>query len=157
MNDSMSEIMANLDSAAYQEFHLQPVEYINANIYLIHGCRTANDCLYLKEINGFRKNETIKHLKICRSREDEPGNVKYVQDYLMKLEELKKLILDKKTSIYVCGDQIKFTKDVFNTFAQVIDQPDAEKLLKEKQKSKQYLEDGYKTIELIINLLYFYI
>ena len=116
---------------------------INSNIYLIHGCKTRNDCLYLNELKYFKQKEILNHLKICYSRENAltADNFKYVQDYLRTLSEIKKLILDENTHIYCCGDQIKFTKDVFNTLIQCIDQSEAEQLLKDKKKNKSYLED----------------
>lgn len=122
--------------------HTDHINIDEFNLYLIHGCRTKNDCLYLNDLNKFKDEKIINHLKICYSRVNElSNNFKYVQDYLKTLKELKNLILNEETVIYVCGDQIKFTRDVFNAFVQLIDEPIAEQKLKKMQKEQKYLQD----------------
>jgi sulfite reductase alpha subunit-like flavoprotein len=46
----------------------------------------------------------------------------YVQDLLSEhAAELKRLVLKEKAHVYVCGDASRMAKDVFKTFAGLID------------------------------------
>lgn len=117
---------------------------IHPNYYLVHGCRTEKDCLYLDELKSFERENFFKDFQLCISREDRPGNLPHVQDYLKSVKnELRRLLLDEQqdTVVYVCGDQIKFPKDVFNTLVEILDLPNAEQMLKGMQKSGKYLQD----------------
>lgn len=118
---------------------------VRPNYYLVHGCRTENDCLYLDELNSFASENFFKEFKVCCSRENRPGNLPHVQDHLKSTKnELRELLLDRQqqdVAIYVCGDQIKFPKDVFNTLIEILDLPNGEQLLREMQKSGKYLQD----------------
>lgn len=107
------------------------------NLYLIHGCRTKNDCLYLDELNTFSKSGVLSRLKICYSRGDRDSE--HIPDYLKSSSVIRDLILHaKETRIYVCGDQIKFPKDVCNALAELIG---SEQILKQMQKEKRFLQD----------------
>lgn len=81
-------------------------------------------------------------MNIVYSREGD-GRFKYVQDYLKSSEDIKSLIFDQETNVYVCGDQLTMVKDVFNAFKELIDLPNADKLLREMQKNKRYLFDAW--------------
>ena len=114
------------------------------NYYLVHGCRTENDCLYLDELRSFERENLFRDFKLCISRENRSNNLPHVQDYLKSIKnELKRLLLDEQQNsvIYVCGDQIKFPKDVFSTFVEILDLPNADQILKGMQKNGKYLQD----------------
>lgn len=116
---------------------------IRPNYYLVHGCRTEQDCLYLDELKSFAEEKFFKQFKVCCSREDRSGNLPHVQDFLKSIKnELKTLLLDRQdVVVYVCGDQIKFPKDMFNTLVEILDQPNGEQMLREMQKNGKYLQD----------------
>ena len=119
-------------------------QLVRPNYYLVHGCRTEKDCLYLCELRSLESKKFFKDFKLCISRENRPCNPPHVQDYLKSIQnELKKLLLDKQqnTVVYVCGDQIKFPKDVFGTLVEILDVPNADQVLREMQKSGKYLQD----------------
>lgn len=126
-----------------QNWDNEKLEKFKPNIYLIHGSRTKIDCLYYDELKQLNELNIINHLKIVYSRENQNEEFKYVQDYLKTLNELKELILNQDTGIFVCGDQLTMVKDVFNSFKDLIDRQDADKFLKEMQKNKKYLVDAW--------------
>lgn len=112
-----------------------------SDLYLIHGCRTKNDCLYFDELNKFHEKGILRHLKICYSREDNDG-YRHVNDYLKTMQMLKDLIIENQNfSLFICGDQIKFPKDVLKTLAELIDRSDADLIVKKMLKEKKILQD----------------
>ena len=71
--------------------------------HLFFGCRTQNDFIYKEEIQKAEQDGILKcHLALSRSPETPKA---YVQDKISAMgPDMLRLLLDKKTHYYVCGD-----------------------------------------------------
>lgn len=86
---------------------------------LFFGCRTKElDFIYEDELNGFLSDSTLDHLFVAFSRQDPK---KYVQDLMKESSHLLyDLVINHHASIYVCGDAAKMSKDVYQTWVEII-------------------------------------
>lgn len=96
-----------------------------APIYLFYGSRDETDFLYSSEWPEYEK-ELQGKLKVfvafSRSGPRKPDGSKiYVQDLLWdQRADVAKAILDKRASIYICGDGRNMSKDVESKLAAML-------------------------------------
>jgi methionine synthase reductase len=117
-------------------------------IYVYYGFREkSKDFLFEKEINEFKADGTISHLRIAESRATDAPKV-YVQDLIKEdSAKLYELIVNKDAAIYICGDAKGMAKGVQDALAEMlvehqkIDLLEANKTLVGWISSKKYLRD----------------
>lgn len=88
-----------------------------APIYLFYGSRDASDFLYSDEWDGYASELQGKlkmHVALSRSGQRKAdGSKVYVQDLLWdQRADISQAILEKRASVYVCGDGRHMSKDV---------------------------------------------
>ena len=103
--------------ADYQR--LQNVGHVD----VYYGCRHADhDWLYETEMKQLQQEGVIRELYTAFSRD--AANRQYVQDIMRNNESAKsriiETILNKRGSVYICGDGNKMAHDVQNALAEVI-------------------------------------
>lgn len=129
----------------------QPTQQIRDSfgpIYVYYGFREkSKDFLFEKEINEFKADGTISHLRIAESRATDAPKV-YVQDLIKEdSAKLYELIVNKDATIYICGDAKGMAKGVQDALAEMlvehqkIDLLEANKTLVGWISSKKYLRD----------------
>uniref|UniRef100_A0A0K0DYN3 Methionine synthase reductase n=1 Tax=Strongyloides stercoralis TaxID=6248 RepID=A0A0K0DYN3_STRER len=123
----------------------------NVPRYLFYGCRNLKkEFLYENEINIFEQLGVLTKLFTCESRSESNINssIKYVQDLL---KHNKKIVIDflkiSNSKIYICGDGIGMSKDVYQCFLEIIkgaydvDNNEGITILNELKKNERYIED----------------
>ena len=80
--------------------------------HLFFGCRSKDhDFIYREELESFEKNGALTSLRVAFSRES--ASKVYVQHLLAKeAEEIARLIVKEKASVYICGDARAMARDV---------------------------------------------
>ena len=138
-------------------------DFVNKNLEgnvgsvdVFFGCRHEDhDWLYKLDMNELNEQGVISKLHTAFSR-DAKGEAtngdrrKYVQDLMLKDPEcaarLQTLILEKKASVYICGDGNAMAKDVQCAFAEILGQKsggqdEGKKYVDQMKAEKRYLVD----------------
>uniref|UniRef100_A0A0N4Z5B8 Methionine synthase reductase n=1 Tax=Parastrongyloides trichosuri TaxID=131310 RepID=A0A0N4Z5B8_PARTI len=137
-------------------YHLRKVKNdknLNVPRYLFYGCRNLEkEFLYEQELKIFEEVGILTKLFVCESRpigndikESEP---RHVQD-LLKMN--KQIIIEflklSNSRIYLCGDGIGMSKDIFQCFVDIVkegysfENMEAITFINELKKNERYIED----------------
>jgi methionine synthase reductase len=130
----------------------------NPHLWLFYGCRhPERDFLYkdefLNEYSQYLEKYSLSFSRFTISQEDpilkyHISNSKYVQDSIRHYsKEMVNLINDLNGYIYICGDALNMSKDVYNCFKEClskelnISSEDSNKYLLEMMKTRRYKQD----------------
>lgn len=116
-------------------------------VWLFFGCRDQNDYLYKNELEAFVADGTLRTLETSMSRVT--SEKIYVTHRLQnRAVEVAELIVDKKASIYICGDGNAMAKDVYRTLVNILSVhntigsvSNAEAFLTDMKANDRYLQD----------------
>uniref|UniRef100_A0AC35UG45 5-methyltetrahydrofolate-homocysteine methyltransferase reductase n=1 Tax=Rhabditophanes sp. KR3021 TaxID=114890 RepID=A0AC35UG45_9BILA len=125
--------------------------------YLLYGCRNLKkEFLFKPELKTFEQLGCLTKLFLCESRPDNNNKQidnhhpypKHVQDILLSNKELVvDFIKTENSRIYLCGDGIGMSKDIFECFVGLVmegfnlDKMEAIKYVNEMKKQERYIED----------------
>eukprot|EP00127_Corallochytrium_limacisporum_P000638 Clim_evm37s22 gene=Clim_evmTU37s22 len=116
-------------------------------MWLFFGCRNEDhDYLYREELQQAEEKGVLSRLSVSFSRQE--GELKYVQDAIVEHgEEICAWLLERKASVYVCGDAVGMAPGVNNALLQCLIKhgnmgaSEAEKWLLELATEKKYHRD----------------
>lgn len=117
--------------------------------WLFYGCRFKDkDYLYKEELERFQADKILTKLLVSFSRDSLPDDSpKYVQHNIIRHATDIVRLLKEGCIVYVCGDAMNMSKDVFKSFIEVwktvenCTEEDATKHMKKLQDDGQYLQD----------------
>uniref|UniRef100_A0A8B9JI88 Methionine synthase reductase n=1 Tax=Astyanax mexicanus TaxID=7994 RepID=A0A8B9JI88_ASTMX len=122
--------------------------------WLFFGCRHKDrDFIFREELERFVENETLSHLKVCFSRDEQDGNdpepkPRYVQhQLLLHAKNIVHILLKENGYLYVCGDAKNMAKDVNDTLIEMLgnelqlDKLESMKMVAKLREEKRYLQD----------------
>ncbi|CEF68988.1 Methionine synthase reductase [Strongyloides ratti] len=125
--------------------------FCNVPRYLFYGCRDLKkEFLYENEIKIFEQLGVLTKVFTCESRPQSEINspIKHVQDLLKHNKDVVINFLKIPNSkIYLCGDGIGMSKDVYQCFLEIIketynvDNNEGITILNELKKNERYIED----------------
>ena len=132
----------------------------NPNLWLFYGCRhPQRDFLYkdefLNEYSLYLEKYSLSFSRYTPSSDDDEAilkhhvsNSKYVQDSLRHYsKEIVNLINGQNGYIYICGDALNMSKDVYNCFVECLSKElnitsdESNKYLLEMMKTRRYKQD----------------